>query len=106
MVTPDTGVLSTPKWREITNVDILVKKIFYKVTQEKFTLYSLGTATLEAVSVSTFPGGEAMKRESHQTCMLRTGKKRGLEGTQWRQLTAITVCGLHHRAAVEAEMLT
>lgn len=50
MVTPDTGVLSTPECREIMHVDILVKKNFYKVTHEKLTLYFLGTATLEAVS--------------------------------------------------------
>ena len=59
MVIQDTGVLSTPECREIMPVDILVKKNFYKVTQEKLTLYSLGTATLEAVS--QFPHSQEEK---------------------------------------------
>lgn len=50
MATPDPGVLSTPECREIMHADILVKINFCKMTQEKLTLYSLGTGTLEAVS--------------------------------------------------------
>ena len=81
------------------------------MTHEKLTLYSLGTATLEAVSVSAFPGAEVMKWESHQTCMHRTGKKRVKKSwpggnTHITHITHITVCGLCRRAAVEAEMLT
>lgn len=95
MVTPDTGVLSTPECREIMHVDILVKKNFLQGdTREVNTVLSGYCHSGSCFSVSTFPE-EVMKWESHQTCMHRTGKKRVKQS--WPGGNPVASADHHHR---------